>query len=381
MLGIYRERHETNLGRRDRSTEHIHPGGGDRAHGHAAGEDEIRDPDVPAQHRLIDRATIDVGERERRDLREYWQAPIGAGRRPTRTPLPARAAGLGSPARRRRGLPGVPQERSPKEDAWSGCPVRLRGARTGHLASASSPSRDDQRENAGHAEDPEGSPVARDGAAAPRRPGLVELQNRPPADPPAPVVVPPGWPPVPLAPPVPPETFEPPAPPLALAPVPPVSAPPPVPWLPPVPAPPFHRAAVAVAPPPVPVTPPVLVAPPVPSVGAARSGCAAGRRRADRDVRAMVIVAIAHRVIGHHHDDLKSAGLRRAARGAGGDGDLECLGPALIVEAVEPAGNPSASIGWVGDQTGLVMIAGVQLVPACAFGSGNVVSVWPELGP
>ena len=40
------------------------------------------------------------------------------------------------------------------------------------------------------------------------------------------------------------------------------------------------------------------------------------------------------------------------------------LVPVCIVDAVEPDGNPSASTGWVGDQTGLVMIAGVQLVPA-----------------
>jgi len=40
------------------------------------------------------------------------------------------------------------------------------------------------------------------------------------------------------------------------------------------------------------------------------------------------------------------------------------LVPVCGVEAVEPAGNPSASTGWVGDQTGLVMMVGVQLVPA-----------------
>ncbi len=55
--------------------------------------------------------------------------------------------------------------------------------------------------------------------------------------------------------------------------------------------------------------------------------------------------------------------------------------PLCMVLAVEPAGNPSARIGCVVDQTGLLTIAGVQLVPDMALGSGSAVSVWPELGP
>jgi hypothetical protein len=38
-------------------------------------------------------------------------------------------------------------------------------------------------------------------------------------------------------------------------------------------------------------------------------------------------------------------------------------------------------MGWVDDQTGLLMIAGVQLVPFCACGSGSVASVCVELAP
>jgi hypothetical protein len=55
--------------------------------------------------------------------------------------------------------------------------------------------------------------------------------------------------------------------------------------------------------------------------------------------------------------------------------------PDCCVEAVEPAGKPSAMIGWVEDHTGLLMIAGVQLVPDWARGSASVVSVWVELAP
>jgi hypothetical protein len=46
--------------------------------------------------------------------------------------------------------------------------------------------------------------------------------------------------------------------------------------------------------------------------------------------------------------------------------------PVCCVEAVEPAGKPSAMIGWVDDQTGLLMMAGVQLVPVWACGSAIV---------
>jgi hypothetical protein len=38
-------------------------------------------------------------------------------------------------------------------------------------------------------------------------------------------------------------------------------------------------------------------------------------------------------------------------------------------------------MGWVGDQTGLLMMAGVQLVPDWALGSASVVRVWVELAP
>jgi hypothetical protein len=57
------------------------------------------------------------------------------------------------------------------------------------------------------------------------------------------------------------------------------------------------------------------------------------------------------------------------------------LEPLWFVEATDPAGNPSARMGWVGDHTGLVMMAGVQLVPAWARGSGSVVKVCVELAP
>jgi len=52
-----------------------------------------------------------------------------------------------------------------------------------------------------------------------------------------------------------------------------------------------------------------------------------------------------------------------------------------MVFASDPAGNPSARIGCVGDQTGLLMMAGVQFVPAIACGSGSDCSVWLELDP
>jgi hypothetical protein len=55
--------------------------------------------------------------------------------------------------------------------------------------------------------------------------------------------------------------------------------------------------------------------------------------------------------------------------------------PVCCVVAVEPAGKPSAMIGWVDDQTGLLITAGVQLVPVLAFGSASVESVWVELAP
>jgi hypothetical protein len=55
--------------------------------------------------------------------------------------------------------------------------------------------------------------------------------------------------------------------------------------------------------------------------------------------------------------------------------------PVCCVEAVEPAGKPSARMGWVGDQTGFFMMAGVQLVPVWALGSASVERVWVELGP
>src|SRR3569623_417872 len=55
--------------------------------------------------------------------------------------------------------------------------------------------------------------------------------------------------------------------------------------------------------------------------------------------------------------------------------------PICCVLAVDPAGRPSAMTGWVFDHTGFVMIAGVQLVPDIAIGSGIVVSVCVALAP
>jgi hypothetical protein len=55
--------------------------------------------------------------------------------------------------------------------------------------------------------------------------------------------------------------------------------------------------------------------------------------------------------------------------------------PVCCVDAVEPAGKPSAMTGWVGDQTGFFTMAGVQLVPVWAFGSGSVTRVCVELAP
>jgi hypothetical protein len=55
--------------------------------------------------------------------------------------------------------------------------------------------------------------------------------------------------------------------------------------------------------------------------------------------------------------------------------------PDCCVEAVEPAGKPSAMTGWVEDHTGLLMMAGVQLVPIWARGSASVDRVWVALAP
>jgi hypothetical protein len=55
--------------------------------------------------------------------------------------------------------------------------------------------------------------------------------------------------------------------------------------------------------------------------------------------------------------------------------------PLCRVFTVDPAGSPSARTGCVGDQTGFIMIAGVQFVPAIGTGSGRVVNVWVELAP
>ena len=46
--------------------------------------------------------------------------------------------------------------------------------------------------------------------------------------------------------------------------------------------------------------------------------------------------------------------------------------PLCWVEAVEPAGKPSARMGWVGDQTGLLMMGGVQFVPEDRMRTGSV---------
>jgi hypothetical protein len=46
-----------------------------------------------------------------------------------------------------------------------------------------------------------------------------------------------------------------------------------------------------------------------------------------------------------------------------------------------PLGSPSPMTGCVVDQTGLVISAGVQFVPACAFGSGSEVIDCVELAP
>jgi hypothetical protein len=55
--------------------------------------------------------------------------------------------------------------------------------------------------------------------------------------------------------------------------------------------------------------------------------------------------------------------------------------PVCCVEAEDPAGKPSATMGWVGDQTGLRIMAGVQLVPVWACGSARVARVCVELAP
>jgi hypothetical protein len=55
--------------------------------------------------------------------------------------------------------------------------------------------------------------------------------------------------------------------------------------------------------------------------------------------------------------------------------------PLCMVCALDPGGKPSARMGWVGDQTGLLRMGGVQLVPAWACGSARELSVCVELAP